>query len=338
MYVIDTIKELYEQNPESKKSFVEVENGKSLQTHLNSIKSLSLKDFSIESLEKHQDKTLPILFSHLPGNVIYQEFGYEALFWTWLSITSPLEQHQFIETIQTVSGKKRSHLEKIKLSTHHFNGSEDIKTCYALDRLMEYINNEFYKTFDIGTKVLNYPKKGVTLSEKRNKQYSLVPLNTLNNESEGYEEHWSLYRNKKEHFFDVYLDSPIGVGLTYKGDINAVMGLMVKDSKTLMIYQLQKVIPEIDKFKFQNSYKRISPRGLFPLNWRKLMVNECAGNIGRELGFERIGIVSGELNYWNQSNEKDHHLNFKDAFEKYDLVAKKLGFEQKEDKNWYKSL
>lgn len=104
-----------------------------------------------------------------------------------------------------------------------------------------------------------------------------------------------------------------------------------------MIYQLQGVRP----VKIGTDGKPAgngSSRGLMPINWQKLLV-DCVEYIGRQLGYLKIGVQSGHNNRWTIPYvDGKIHLPLEEALQKYDVVAQRLGFQQGENKDWYKFL
>ncbi len=212
--------------------------------------------------------------------------------------------------------KNQGYLEKSRLAACEILKKGDAETIINIYDSIEFINNGFINKINLEKLLLRNFKNEKT-SEKKINDYSIDFINTDSNSPLDY--------GKRKKFSDIFLDTPIGITLIYKDKPNAVVSFIPKDKNTLMIHQLQGVMPKIyDKEgKFTGEYKWHS-RGLFGLDWQKLLVELCIA-VAKEEGYNKIGIRSGYNNRW--LNEKGG-IKIKGALKKYDSVAKRLGFVQ----------
>ncbi len=179
-------------------------------------------------------------------------------------------------------------------------------------------------------------KDGVELSERRRKDYSLVRLKPKDGEPDGYERKWGCHRMGDPIFYGVYLDTPFGFGLLYRGEPNAIVGFDVPDPDVLMVCQLQGTRAKlVDRHRIIG-YKHA--RGLALIDWQKLLVSYAEG-FARGHGIKELGIQSGRKNYWTkESYDGEIHISPERALVVYDGAAARLGFGQKADGNWYRVI
>ena len=172
-------------------------------------------------------------------------------------------------------------------------------------------------------------KIGIKLSDKRISDYSfdIMVSNKEEKDGSGYVTEWdNTYNKKGNKKYNLYLDAPIGIGLFYKKEPNAIISFNSLNKNTIMIRQLQGIKPK----KIAASGKTIgrsSSRGLVVLDWQKLLVN-----IVEYIGYKLNCIQIGMLNSNNIPSTKPVcgkiNLSLKEAITKYDDVALRLGFKR----------
>jgi len=243
-----------------------------------------------------------------------------------------------LDYVSKETKKNPEYLEKSRLAASEILKKSDAETVINIYDSIEFINNDFLNKIDL-EKLLSENFENKKTSEKKINDYSIDIVNTANNSPFDY--------GKRKKFRDIFLDTPIGITLIYKDKPNAVVSFIPKDKNTFMIHQLQGVMPKIyDKEgKFTGEYKWHS-RGLFGLDWQKLLVELCI-TVAEEVGYNKMGIKSGYNNHW--LNEKGG-IKIKAALKKYDGVAERLGFVQDkpsffnffsyifEKGDWYKKI
>jgi len=344
MNAINKIRKLYQQNPNAQENFKGKRIGgnyiHTLDHYLNELEQDPPLDFSMQALDEYQHHlNLAMVLAHLPAEVIHIELGDDALMWTWVKYPYSTQKDVVAEGIQRVTGRDPERIEKARLTAWQLLQTSKAGLVKSIYDLNEQVLGGITETIDLPNFLQRNAKSGVKLSPKRLNNYSLDPLTTEGTNSHGYEITWEAENNQDgDKRFSIYLDSPVGLTLTYKGEPNAVVGFFPNDFDTVMVYQLQGVRPT----KIGADGKPIgksSSRGLMPLNWQKLLV-DVIEHIGQKLGYEQIGIQSGDNNSWTKpyGREGEIHLPLEEALKRYDGVAQKLGFQQAENKNWYRSL
>lgn len=240
---------------------------------------------------------------------------------------------QFILKIimSTLEKEIYSGIEKAYRNLEHLE--DPLLTGEAYD-FSEELKNGLLDKIDLEDILLKSTKQGISLSQKRIPQYSLKPLFTLPGHFKGYEKTWGII-TEDSPIGEVYLDSPTGCGLFYKGEPNAIVSFFPADFKTLKIFQLQTVNLLVCE-KNRDKIKR--PRGLMPLDWKKVLI-DCTKELAKLAGYRQVSICSGKRNKWaHEGIDGTTHLALIDALKIYDETAKKLGFQEREDGDWYLDL
>ena len=242
-----------------------------------------------------------------------------------------------LDYVSKETKKNLGYLEKSRLAACEILKKCDAETVINIYNSIEFINNGFLNKINL-EKLLSENFKNKKTSEKKVNDYSIDIVNTYSNSPLDY--------GKRKKFSDIFLDAPVGITLIYKDKPNAVVSFIPKDKNTFMIHQLQGVMPKIynEKGEFTGEYKWHS-RGLFGLDWQKLLVESCI-TMAQEEGYNKIGIKSGYNNIWVKKNL----MKLDDAVRKYDQVAERLGFVQDkpsflnffsysfEKRDWYKKI
>jgi len=374
----EIVRRAYKRFPESQEVFKSNKYTSSLDTLIEEINP-DLFDFSLDSLESLEDTKetlhLSILLIHLPHKYLYEEFGEEALLWTWVNYLYMGTKDNILKSIQELTKKDSVVLEKSRLSSwqlfHTSSTSTTIKTYDLIDRL----NNGLLDKTNLKEILEKSTENGVNLSKKRIKDYSLVPLNVMKDYTHGYEEVWGgeggVIGDKS---YALYLDTPVGIGLFYKKEPCGILGFVPENKDSLMIFQLQGANPflmdEDEKYILFDSngtkvinksiwknhkryYKNVngetipekdivplkkSSRGLAPFDHLKLLTRLSFAP-AESLGFKEVAIRSGHNNSWTRPyGDGRIHLDIKDALKIYDRTAKEMNFYQREDQNWALSL
>jgi hypothetical protein len=200
--------------------------------------------------------------------------------------------------------------------------------------LSERLSNGILNKINLEDILLKSAKEGIKLSQKRIKDYYIEPMFTEPGHFKGYEKKWGLLSEDTPKG-QVYLDSPIGIGLFYKKEPNAVVSFIPNDFNTLKIFQLQLINLSV----YEKNIEKIKrPRGLMPIDWKKTLI-ECTKELGKLSGYRQLSIISGNRNKWaHEGIDRTTHLALTDAFIIYDDTAKRLGFEKRQDGDWYISL
>ena len=347
MNATERLRDLYNRYPRARAGFDGPYN-KGLEFHLSRVNSHPPRDFSMAELDKYGEGdfdssySLSILLGYLPPRIIHSEFGDDALLWTYVRFPySGGHQKALGEGIQAVSGRNSERFEKARLVAWRLLRSSKVKLIKSIYDFGEKILGGVASSVDLGRLLQENAKERVQLSEKRFGDYALTPMITQGTDPVGYEATLGLYNSENkigDKRYSIWLDSPFGLGLTYKKQPNAVIGFFPLSLNTVLISQIQGIRPVIIGKNGLPAGKS-SSRGLAPLNWKELLV-DVAEDISRKLGYSEIGIQGARNNYWTTfmgANGKPH-LSLEDALDRYDRLAHRLKFRKRGDDNWYRKI
>lgn len=276
-------------------------------------------------------------------NIIHKlgEFYYKAKQFALLRIWA---RHQY--------GDERLLMEISQLTGRDFKMLEKARTalfdsCKSRDANMILRTYDLADGIDAAVKSLDLPallQEACTLETKLSaSRVSLYSMSALRLEYEGggkgYAQGFEWPNvGSPTRAFSIYMDAPSSVCLFYKGEPNAVASFLPAKHNTLMINQIQGVRPLQREGNMGYVHKGGS-RGLAVLDFPKFLVN-CSIQIAKTLAFDTVAIRSGQHNTWVVIPENDMKVRFslEHALDFYDGTARRLGFEQRNDKNWYKRL
>ncbi len=285
--------------------------------------------------------SLSFLLAHLPHEVVAKEFGSNALIWTWVTYPYTNNVNDDLEISLHESGINIDSLQKARLTAWRLHGSQNTQTVLKTYDLIQALHDTLPKDRDLNILLKSCTKQGVGLSEERIKQYSLEPLITEGvDTTSGWAKNWGHDKtvDDKNRLCKIYLDSPVGVALMYKGEPNALASFSPSDEKTLFINQIQGV----ESYKLNELKEiqgKIHSRGLVVLDWEKLLV-QLSEIIAKKFNLSQTIIQSGHNNTWTTMQNKDGtpKLPLEKALKRYDETASRLGYLQGENRNWYKSI
>lgn len=334
MNPVDKIKELYLRFPEAKKELkTDALAGFCTYSFENLLKKLEeLKDFELKSLESFDSYVLFKLIAPLPAEVIVKEIGEEIMLFTFLRNSYDAK---FSEKIKKATNKDPDLLTKsLKVTERKFNEK---------NILLAVRNYHLYEQTITGIPSLNLEKllKNNSLSkvkwnENKINKYRFEILTIEGVQNSGFAKTWGCWYGDEGNI-DVYLDAPLGICLMYKERPNAFITFYTKNQETIFVPQIQGVRPhKISGEGLRNGRK--SSRGLAVLDWRKLLI-ESVKEIGKQLNFRAIEIQSAHNNGWTKTDYRgDVKLPLERGIKIYDNEAERLGFTQRDDKNWYREI
>lgn len=303
------------------------------------IKGQPPSGMSIGALEGYRyDHELATVMAHLPLETVADEFGNELLLWSWFhTIGAPKTRIE-----ESITSTIEPDINCLKKAEKHVNyntaaGSKAI-TFITAYRMMKKAQAE-PGTSDLSGLLRANALNSIELTDNRVRDYSLESMTTLDDYHEGWAERWGEWRDQGGRArFRVYLDAPSALGLMYKGLPNALVAFAPSDKETIMIYQLQGIVPELVHARSGLCVATGHSRGLAVLDWQKMLV-ECVDQMFSGM-FTRIAIQSAHNNHWRRSipGEKDARLPLCAGLKKYDLVADRLGFTRGDDRNWYRTM
>jgi len=347
MELVDKIKKIYIENPERIKNFQTMiySYDGSIKTYLETVNKNPPRDLSVKELDNYSEKIcFQRLLGGLPAKSIYDNFGEEVLKWVNININSGFYERKRDLQKETAEIFGNNNLEKARMVLWRKHFSDDSELILKMYDLMDEIQNNFTKEYDLKKSIIRNSKVGIELSEKTVNKYSLSFFETQKDYPIGWAEGFGFISPEKLEGWSIYLDSPASIGLMCKGNPSAVTSFLIPDKNTILINQIQGT----NKKKFKKSLKKseeyeldkiCSNRGLFPINYRDVLI-EVGEELGRKMNFSRVGILGSENNPWIKEKYKDGHthLSLKGAVKNYDVPAEKLGYTKSEDGNWYKQL
>lgn len=219
------------------------------------------------------------------------------------------------------------------------------------DRAMRVIDfmagqERFLESADVPGLVAKY-WKGAPLKQEVLDRYQLRPLRLRDSTApSGTERKWGARMrmgaaDSDVRIYDVYLDSPIAMGLFYMGEPNAILSAHLSDRNGLLISQIQGV----RAFRKEANGDEISCNswGLSKLDWVPLMI-EVAAQESSAAGFSSLGIQGAVNNLWVHERWRVGPLAGKPklpveiARARYDDNAERLGFSYERSGNWFLDL
>jgi hypothetical protein len=210
-------------------------------------------------------------------------------------------------------------------------------------RLAHYVMYES-KDMQSGDLLRRSTCRGVSLSPQRIADYEIEPVQCLAKRVIGWvpESLTALKVDTQTGYREMYmthLDAPTGLLLRYKGRPQAVGGFVMNGPSELMITQIQGIIGSVVT-SGGTILRRISSRGLAPLNLPALVIN-MATEIGKGIGSASIAIQGAANNYITTKvhyGEHEPHMQLDQAERIYDEPAAQFGFTKQADGNWHKTL
>ena len=297
----------------------------------------------LDSRDVSENFDLELVLSGVDPKFILDEFGQKMLVWVTLNSPYTTISRRFDRAISELTDIDIQTLERSSLYAWQFLGTAKTSEVMNLYHLTCALDNGILEEVNLPKLLKRCAKEGVTLSDKRIKNYSLESIvPSEDTDTRGYERTWGkkIHRNK---VYSIYLDAPIGITLMYKGEPSAIVTFGTKDSHVLMIYQMQGVrvlVIDYDKKVVVNEHTR----GLAVLDMRRFLVEltkELMNLTNSQSGttFEQLAIRSGHNNRWTEEyNDGKIHLPLDEALRIYDGTATDLGFSLGKDRNWYKPL
>lgn len=282
------------------------------------------------------------LITSLPAKVIYANYGSEMLAWAAANVTS--DAQKLYEGLEKYAGIDPMLFEKARLWEWKRRCSSKGKNVLGQYSVMEYLTQGGLDKVDLEGILASAALPGVELSQKRLKDYALIPLVSEESfsKADGRAKDWYYLQGSSDIYWGIWLDAPTGFALTYKGKPNAVVALAKSGASELMIYQLQGVqAKKIDlkrRYEKDNVIGLIGARGLAPLDWQKVMV-EVAQELARGQDIPIVGLQAGKNNKWTRVlDDGQPHISMETAERAYDATGERLGFKRGANDNWFKKL
>ena len=274
---------------------------------------------------------------NLPPEIIDRHLGRDALLWFWANNAWGGERNATTEYLGKI-GYDVELLEKFRVMLCEGGNDRPKLGIRAVVRLYGISKRMEECAASIDKAGILRKSASVGLKEKRIGDYSFSVLLPWKNYAAGWEKAYN------EEPFRIFLDTPLAMGLMYKGKPNAAVSFFPNREWALAIHQMQGIRPVRYIEEGDDSASGVyrfsgGARGLAVLDLGKFAV-ELGKEVARFFGFGRIGIRSASNNRWVREKKKDGtpHIALDRAREIYDETAARLGFRQNKDKDWYLDL
>lgn len=265
----------------------------------------------------------------LPMQNLLYECGPEITAWTIGNgddtTVSRLTQPSMDE--EGLSAKLWRHARAVRYRNDNVRQSDDV---FAQYQFMEHTLGSTLANLPLDKILEQSMKPGIELSEKRRHDYDILPLEIHEEEASSGYATWRPKVKNIDEFRLVYLDTPTGFSLTYKGFPEAVVGVTAHRADQVLISQLQPIFGQrFDEHGLPTS--RIKPRGLMPLDWQKVMITLTA-ELAIAAGMSSVAIKTG-----SRIPSASAKLSAESAKKAYDDQAERLGFTRINSLFWEKS-
>lgn len=307
------------------------------------LRGIDVEEIDVIQLEKMKRKSeLSTILAQLPGDVIATKFGADVLIWIWINyVQSRRIRNKLQEDIELYAGMDGESLQHAQVLEAIVSGEvayEHILQNYKLieARKKGELDREQLKEMLLRARKENEERR---LNEKTANAYtiSFAEPNIMRNHS--WDKVWK-HQQRENRLYEIYLDGAFGFILHYQNEPVAVCTYDTTKARSAIIKQLQGVKPEIVGEKKSDDKKvRGETWALAPLGWTQFFVEYTTAYL-QQFGFDEIGILGARNNSWIKRGKKSgkHRIEIDFAERRYDATAQRLGFEQREDGDWYKKI
>ncbi len=274
------------------------------------------------------------LLTHLPPKLILDTYGPEtlAVVATTMQVRRPGEKYALaLDRFHGIPDNTIDRVRQWSTRQQVFRG-RDIASQYEMSR---QLFSGVFGDFDLPEALHGAVSEPEHMSARRAGRFALTPAIVERIDYEGWRA-GSFDEVAPGVDYRVWLDTPTGFMLTYKGLPQAVAGIAISGySSEVMVYQLQGVKGYRTGLNDNPKIERISSGGLTALDWRKVMLG-AVEHVARAMGIETIGIRAGDKNEWihPRLGQETAHLTLAAAQAAYDQQAGRLGFVQGIDGDW----
>lgn len=283
----------------------------------------------------------------LPPEKVIENFGSDVALWLSSSSIIDGDNKAINQALHDISGYDMDDFEIARgWVWRHGYKRASIKREIALYGLMQAVKGDALQSVDLDRVLIESARPEVTLSQKRLADYALVAVasDDYNNYYDGGRVGTWTETDGKDICYPVWIDTPTGFALTYRGAPNAIGALSTPSEHDVMIHQIQGVNGKrIDhtKPRYSDEFlgENVSARGLAPFDWQSVII-KVSEQIAAQQGAHHVAIQSGEHNVWTKLRGKDKvpHITIEQAQRNYDQPAQRLGYVQGETGDWYKNL
>jgi len=356
--VYDRIKNLYEQDHRLIDRYNTYCYGTSkLNTDLENIRNISLSNYNLKTLEqfdqsRHENTkgkaySLAKLWAFLPPKTTLDEFGEEAVFWTWNKFNDGERNNFVLKQYALLTGKDGELVKNARIGIWRMSYNNNCEDIWIMYKFFAELDKKLSE-IDLKNILLKNTPNAAS-KEKVSKiidKYSLQKLlvRELNDKGRGYDRYHDLIypedlKFDKNQLSIIYMDTPVGIALAYDNKPIALTTFVSKNG-IFEIHQIQG-IRDLVVDKNEENIIKLRTKGLFDFNWKKVLV-EIAEETAKSFYIEKCIIISANNNRWTKTHYKNGgvHLELEDAIETYDKTAKSMGYKKPRGHhwNWYKIL
>lgn len=285
----------------------------------------------------------------LPPSVVIENYGVDVALWASISSSLQGENDDFNKELEEAHGYDIARLDVARNWEWSDSMRTDTKKVLGQYGLIQSLRAEVLENVDLPAILASSTRDGVELSAKRIDDYAVIPIEADYN----WYYHGGAVKGWSEDIsetvgYGMWLDTPAGFALTYKGLPNAMAGLAMNKTDEVMLYQMQgvqavKLDPTKSRYDSERKIGKISSRGLVPIDWQKVLV-EVTETIARQSTASSIGIQAAKNNVWIKkfmASDTEPHLPLDQAVKAYDVPAKRLGFRRSatdKRQNWHRPV
>jgi len=302
-------------------------------------------DLNIKKLDKHRYKEeISEVLSEFPFEELNSNFDENILVWIWSNIRYSDKKDLFLKEM-----KNHLQFDVISLNNALFSTMLELKGVISNSVLSTYNLIEYTKSVQDKINIEEIIDRNIIIdcdSKKRMEiinSFNVIPLYWMDGKFD------RLFHNfldlKTGNLYDLFLDGPSGIALTYDCLPCALTSYYSPDENTMMIVQFQGVRPKINKKTINALGKEIfieeelsSTRKLNYISWDKVLF-EIDEEISRTVNFSKMGIISAKNHaFYGKDFFGKIHMDEEIGYRRYDMFAEKMNFKQRKDGNWYKHI
>jgi hypothetical protein len=308
--------------------------------HLGHITTRAALASQLEELDPYarSRESAAMLLGSLPASMLIERYGIEITAWTIGNDPESMRSERVAKGLEA-EGFDPELLDLARRLSQQRDINPTGRDVLAHFHLLEELVGGGLQKLDLPAALQASVKEAVgsPLSEKRLGNYALILMKA---DSGGYSTRGRVHdwegRDEVEKpglQYDMYLDTPMGFALTYKGVPQAMAGLTANGPDELFIRQMQGIRGteyNVDDREI-TGYK--SARGLAPLDWQHTAVH-LTSQLARHMGVGSVSIIAGS----KVPNPYYNYLTLEQARQAYDAPALRLGFAPDADGNWHKPV
>lgn len=272
------------------------------------------------------------LLCALPAPTLLYNFGEEIMGWTVANAESRLSQD--LRTSLEDEGYEADLLGKARTMAWQDRKPPQGGEVIRQNAVAEAMLSGALDKVDLPSLLRAAALPGQAISDKRAGDYKLIPLRAEAGDFRpgGYVWGWEGHdkANRPGLHYKLFIDTPTGYALMYKGIPQFVIGMAAGMPDELQMRQFQRWYGQrFDHTADKPVYNDIRlPRGLVVLDWEQLAIG-ITGHLAAGMGKDYVGLRAGD-----KIPSPDSRLTRAEAREAYDGAAQRFHFEPNEKGDW----